>query len=39
MDKSFQPSPQLTSYMEKIRKFEKDMLEKHQQAIRKKSHN
>ena len=34
MDKSFQPSPQLTSYMEKIRKFEKDMLENCQQAIR-----
>jgi hypothetical protein len=33
MDKSFQPSPQLTSYMDKIRKFEKDMLEKRQQAI------
>ncbi len=26
MDKSFQPSPQLTSYMDKIRTFEKDML-------------
>jgi hypothetical protein len=39
MDKSFQPSPQLTSHMDKIRKFEKDMLEKRQQAIRKKSHN
>jgi hypothetical protein len=36
MDISFQPSPQLTSYMDKIRKFEKDMLEKRQQAIRKK---
>jgi hypothetical protein len=33
MDKSFQPSPQLTSYMDKIRKFEKEMLEKHQYAI------
>ncbi len=33
MDKSFQPSPQLTSYMDKIRKFEKEMLEKHQHAI------
>ena len=33
MDKSFQPSPQLASYMDKIRKFEKDMLEKRQQAI------
>jgi hypothetical protein len=35
MDKLFQPSPQLTSYMDKIRKFEKDMLEKRQQAISK----
>ena len=35
MDKSFQPSPQLTSYMDKIRKFEKDMLEKRQKAISK----
>ncbi len=35
MDKSFQPSPHLTSYMDKIRKFEKDMLEKRQQAITK----
>jgi hypothetical protein len=33
MDKSFQPSPQLTSYIDKIRKFEKEMLEKHQHAI------
>jgi hypothetical protein len=33
MDKSFRPSPQLTSYMDKIQKFEKDMLEKRQQAI------
>jgi hypothetical protein len=33
MDKSFQPSPQLISYMDKIQKFEKDMLEKCQQAI------
>ncbi len=33
MDKSFQPSPQLAAYMDKIRKFEKDMLEKLQQAI------
>ena len=33
MDKSFQPSPQLASYMDKIRKFEKDMLEKCQQVI------
>jgi hypothetical protein len=33
MDKSFQPSPQLASYMDKIRKFEKDKLEKLQQAI------
>ncbi len=33
MDKSFQPSPQLTSYMDKIRKFEKEMLEKRQHAI------
>jgi hypothetical protein len=33
MDKSFQPSPQLTSYMDKIRKFEKEMLEKRQLAI------
>jgi hypothetical protein len=35
MDKSFKPSPQLTSHMDKIRKFEKDMLEKRQQAISK----
>ena len=35
VDKSFQPSPQLASYMDKIRKFEKDMLEKRQQAIAK----
>ena len=35
MDKSFQPSPQLASYMDKIRKFEKDMLEKRKQAISK----
>jgi hypothetical protein len=35
MDKSFQPSPQLTSYMDKIRKFEKNMLEKCQHAISK----
>jgi len=35
MDKSFQPSPQLTSYMDKIRKFERDMLDKRQQAIAK----
>jgi hypothetical protein len=34
MDKSFQPSPQ-ASYMDKIRAFEKDMLEKCQQAISK----
>jgi hypothetical protein len=27
MDKSFQPSPQLASYMDKIRRFEKEMLE------------
>ncbi len=27
MDKSFQPSPQLASYMDKIRTFEKEMLE------------
>jgi hypothetical protein len=33
MDKSFQPSPQLTSYMDKIRKFEKDMLQKCQHVI------
>ncbi len=33
MDKSFQPSPQLASYMDKIRKFEKDMMEKRHQAI------
>ena len=33
MDKSFQPSPQLASYMDKIRKFEKDMLKKRKQAI------
>jgi len=39
MDKSFQPSPQLASYMDKIRKFEKDMLEKRQQAISKKISN
>ncbi len=35
MDKSFQPSPQLASYMDKIRKFKRDMLEKRQQAITK----
>jgi hypothetical protein len=35
MDKSFQPSPQLTSYMDKTRKFEKQMLEKCQHAINK----
>jgi hypothetical protein len=35
MDKSFQPSPQLTSYMDKIRKIERDMLEKQQKAISK----
>jgi hypothetical protein len=35
MNKSFQPSPQLASYMDKIRKFEKDMLEKRQKAISK----
>jgi hypothetical protein len=35
MDKSFQPSPQLASYMDKIRKFEKDMLENRKQAISK----
>jgi hypothetical protein len=39
MDKSFQSSPQLASYMDKIRKFEKDMLEKRQQAIAKKISN
>ncbi len=33
MDKLFQPSSQLTSYMDEIRKFEKEMLEKHQHAI------
>jgi hypothetical protein len=35
MDKSFQPSPQLTLYMDKIRKLEKQMLEKCQHAINK----
>ena len=35
MNKSFKPSPQLASYMDKIRKYEKDMLEKRQQAITK----
>ncbi len=35
MDKSFELSPQLTSYMDKIRTFKKDMLEKCQQAITK----
>jgi hypothetical protein len=35
MDKSFQPSPQLASYMDKIRKFEKNMLEKRQLEISK----
>ncbi len=35
LDKSFQPSPQLASYMDKIRKFGKDMLEKRQEAISK----
>jgi hypothetical protein len=39
MDKSFQPSPQLASYMDKIRAFEKDMLEKRQQAISKTFYN
>jgi hypothetical protein len=33
MVKSFHPSPQLASYMDKIRKFEKDMLEKRQLEI------
>jgi hypothetical protein len=35
MYKSFQPSPQLTSYMDKIRKFEENILEKRQHAISK----
>jgi hypothetical protein len=35
MDKSFQLSPQLTSYMDKIRKFKKNMLNKRQHAISK----
>ena len=35
MDKSFQPSPQLTLFMDKIRKLEKQMLEKRQHAINK----
>jgi hypothetical protein len=35
MDKSFQPSPQLTSYMDKIRKFKKNMQEKRRHAISK----
>jgi hypothetical protein len=35
MDKSFKPSPQLASYMDKIRKFEKDMLDRRQQSISK----
>jgi hypothetical protein len=35
MDKSCQPSPQLSSYMDKIIKFEKDMLEIRYQAISK----
>ncbi len=35
MDKSFQSSPQLASYMDKIRKFKNEMLEKRQQAISK----
>ena len=35
MDKSFKPSPHLASYMDKIRKFEEDMLEKRKQAISK----
>ena len=35
MDKSFQPSPQLASYMDKIRKFEKDFLEKREVEISK----
>jgi len=35
MDKSFQPSSQLGSYVDKIQIFEKDMLEKRQQAISK----
>ncbi len=33
IDKSFHPSPKLASYMDKIRKFEKDMLEKRQLEI------
>jgi hypothetical protein len=39
MDKSFQPSPQPASYMDKIRAFKKDMLEKRQQAISKTFYN
>jgi hypothetical protein len=35
MDNSFHPSSQLTSYMDKIRKFEKEMLEKRQHEISK----
>jgi hypothetical protein len=35
MDKSFDQSSQLTSYMDKIRKFEKEMLEKRQHEISK----
>jgi hypothetical protein len=35
MDKSFQPSSQLASYMDKIRKIEKNMLEKCQLEISK----
>jgi hypothetical protein len=33
MEKSFHPSPQLTSYMEKIKKIEKEMLNKRHCAI------
>jgi hypothetical protein len=39
VDKSFQPSPQLAPYMDKIRAFEKDILEKCQQAISKTFYN
>ena len=35
MDKSFHPSPQLASYMDKIRKFEEKMLVNRQQEISK----
>jgi hypothetical protein len=38
MNKSFQPSPQLASYTDKIRKFNDDMLEKKHSLIRLSAH-